>query len=433
MNETTALWLVITSTLLFTISMVIYNYKNLFKHDRSVLGVVFGLDNLRYTLMFMSFISTLYLLVKAGGIFLSEYNLTTMQTTLSFFGVITLSIFVSIIISSMLVSAERTFGEGGLTAKKKVAVAMIYIIVAVIDFSSISLGYSMVSNSLEAKKITKLDAKQDKTASFIIDNKRDIGLDLKEQLKSVRAKIKNISSTELLETKRVRSLRATLARCTRKNKPCPDTHAELERITKIQRQIKLDALNKERSTLQAKLLEITNSFERTSNTIKQAKNEAVQSIKEESEANKSTANTVAFMMGAFAFVISFLRSVLNDEETEVEGLSEHQESTVNIVDDKRHYILEAMKQRAKDLQYTISDSPGMGTESLTFPINDTRTKAIYLANKKSKLLTLSKENATNLIVDLKKKGGELEQWLSNTSWNMFKETDSSYYDDLEAS
>jgi len=139
------------------------------------------------------------------------------------------------------------------------------------------------------------------------------------------------------------------------------------------------------------------------------------------------------MMGAFAFVISFLRSVLNDEETEVEGLSEHQESTVNIVDDKRHYILEAMKQRAKDLQYTISDSPGMGTESLTFPINDTRTKAIYLANKKSKLLTLSKENATNLIVDLKKKGGELEQWLSNTSWNMFKETDSSYYDDLEAS
>lgn len=195
MNETTALWLVITSTLLFTISMVIYNYKNLFKHDRSVLGVVFGLDNLRYTLMFMSFISTLYLLVKAGGIFLSEYNLTTMQTTLSFFGVITLSIFVSIIISSMLVSAERTFGEGGLTAKKKVAVAMIYIIVAVIDFSSISLGYSMVSNSLEAKKITKLEAKRDVSSSFIIDNKRDIGLDLKEQLTSVRAKIKKISST----------------------------------------------------------------------------------------------------------------------------------------------------------------------------------------------------------------------------------------------
>ena len=58
MNEITAMWLVILSTLMFTIGMIIYNAKNLFRQDKSVLGVVFGLDNIRYTLMFLSFVST---------------------------------------------------------------------------------------------------------------------------------------------------------------------------------------------------------------------------------------------------------------------------------------------------------------------------------------------------------------------------------------
>lgn len=158
----------------------------------------------------------------------------------------------------------------------------------------------------------------------------------------------------------------------------------------------------------------------------------MQTIKEESEANKSTANTVAFMMGAFAFIISFLRSVLNDEE-EINIEEETQEINNTIyTDEKRHYIFEAMKIRAKDLQYKLDNSPG-GVESMTFPINKTRDKAIYLARKDKKMLSISKDNATNLIIDLKKREGELEQWLATQSWNMFTPRDSNYHDDLEVS
>ena len=423
MNETTALWLVIIATLIFTIAMIFYNFKNLFNHAKSVQGVAFGLDNIRYTIMFISFVSTLYLLIKAGGIFLSEYKLTTLQTTLSFFGVIALSVFTSLIISSMIVNAERTFGEGGLTIKKKIAVGIIYLIVASLDFSTISLGYGMVSNGLESKKITKLETKRDEKASFIIDNKKDIGLGIKEELQEVQRQIQNIGSTQPKFTKRVRTLNATLKRCEKKHKPCPDTHAELARITTEQRNKKLERLVKQRNTLREKLLEITNSFENTTEKIKAEKLKALQSIKDESEENKSTARTVAFLMLLLAFTISVLSTILKDDDEEIEEVYEEEvieESTAMSIEDrhKREYVLRAMMLLAEQNEMHLEEANiSHAGLRLNFGRDTVKDVAKALAKKDEKSFAIGSKNLTELIAELQGPDTLFRQWLAKQRWN----------------
>lgn len=428
MNGSTTMWLGMTATFFFTIGMISYNVKHLFRQQKAIHGVVLALDNIRYILMFISFMATISLLVHAGALALDNYELTTAESIVALVFIGSFAILASLAISGTLLWTERAFGEGGLTKQKNIAVILAFACVALLDTSSISKGYASVSSELESKKIKALDTHQNVNISLIIDTKRDMVLSLKQQLKDVSAEIANIDTLSIIPTKRMRELKAQIRRYEKKNKACPNTRSTLANLEQKYKEKKLKQLAAHRSTLQGKLLSITKSFESTSIASEIAKSKAVSEIKKEAQNNQVSATIVAFIGMILAISLSILRSILMKDE-EVEAVEEKEVN--NDTNIKRKYVLEAMKLRAKDLQMGL-DNLG-GTENLHFGRDAMRTKAIYLAKKDNQILSLSKDATMNLIIDIKKKGGEFEEYITHASWNQFNENDSNYADDLVAS
>ena len=430
MNSTTTMWLGMTATFFFTLWMISYNVKHLFRQQKAIHGVVLALDNIRYILMFISFMATISLVVNAGAIALENYELSTAESVVALVFIGSFAILASLAISGTMLWTERAFGEGGLTKEKLIAVILAFACVALLDTTSISKAYASVSNALESKKIKELDTNQNKNTSLIIDTKRDMVISIKTQLKDVSAEIANIDTLSIIPTKRMRELKAQIKRYEKKNKACPNTRKNLADLERKYRTKKLEELAAYRSTLQGKLISLTNSLESTATASEVAKSKAVEEIKKETQNNIFEASLYAFLGMILAIFISILRSIMmkdEDEEVEVEEIEEVNNDT----NDKRHYVLEAMKLRAKDLQMEL-DMYG-GTENLHFGRDAMRTKAIYLAKKDNKILSLSKDATMNLITDIKKRGGELEEYITHASWNQFKENDSNYADDLIAS
>ena len=428
MNSTTTMWLGMTATFFFTLWMISYNVKHLFRQQKAIHGVVLALDNIRYILMFISFMATISLVVNAGAIALENYELSTAESIVALVFIGSFAVLASLAISGTMLWTERAFGEGGLTKEKLIAVILAFACVALLDTTSISKAYASVSNALESKKIKELDTNQNKNTSLIIDTKRDMLISIKTQLKDVSAEIANIDTLSIIPTKRMKSLQAQIKRYEKKNKACPNTRKNLADLERKYRAKKLEELAAYRSTLQGKLISLTNSLESTATASEVAKSKAVEEIKKETQNNIFEASLYAFLGMILAIFISILRSIMMKDE-EVEIVEEKEVN--NDTNDKRHYVLEAMKLRAKDLQMGL-DNLG-GTEHLHFGRDAMRTKAIYLAKRDNKILSLSKDATMNLITDIKKRGGELEEYITHASWNQFKENDSNYADDLIAS
>jgi len=431
MNDTIMHYIMYLATFLYLFYVTIYMIKNIPKQQNPLLGLIFSLDIFRYTSMFLSFMLTMYFGTKWGNGLIGSYPLDPLETIFAYALTITISASASALISSLLLYAERAVTSGILSQKQLIAVASIYIVAAGLDFLTLSMGGGSIAQSFADEKIAKIEMKQDTSSLLVIDFKKDIALDLKEQLNTIKRDINNISSTQPKLTKRVRTLNATLVRCAKKNKPCPDTNAELARITRSQYDKRLELLNKKRTSIVSKLFEITNSYENTSTRLKTEKNKEIEEINKNLKSLLWWITFTAIIFVAVNLFTAFVRGILADS-IEVKEVGETGEVAGLAMEEKRHYIFEAMKQRARDLEYKIREDNPQGTETMVFPRDKMREKAIYLAGKDKKIMTIGKDSVIPIITDMKKRGGVLERWLVTQSWNMFDPSDESYKDDLEA-
>jgi len=414
MNNTIMHYVMYLATFLYLFYITIYMIKNIPKQQDPLQGLIFSLDVFRYTSMFLSFMLTMYFGTKGGNKLIGSYPLDPLETIFAYALTIAISASASALISSLLLYAERAVTSGRLDKKQLITVASIYMVSAGLDFLTLSMGGGSIAQSFANEKIAKIEIKKDTSSTFVIDSKQEIALDLQEQLKAVKIDIRNISSTQPKLTKRVRTLNATLVRCAKKNKPCPDTHAELTRITKAQQDKKLEVLNNKRDVVLSKLLEITNSYERTSTRLKTAKSDAIKEIEDKSKSLQWWITFGSIMFVLVNLFLAFVRGILANS-LEVEEVDQTEDE---IEDAREKYIYAAMAQYVDDNKMHMAkediDAENM---LLTFPRDVILPMAKQIANDNRVMLKIGGNRATELIKKLSGAGGRIRVYASQQPWN----------------
>ena len=172
MSSLSALWITLVFVIIFLAFMGYRIVKSLFEGERAVMGIIFSLDNLRYTTMFMSFILTEYFGILAGEYLLDGYKLEPVLNFLAYTVVFATALLVSAVISTTLVHAERAIGEGDLSFKQMITVGAIYVLVAGIDFGTLVGGFKVVATELEKTKTVAIKKDVDKKDLFILNEKK---------------------------------------------------------------------------------------------------------------------------------------------------------------------------------------------------------------------------------------------------------------------
>ena len=424
MNETITHYIMYFATFIYFSYMIKYIIDNVFRQQTSMLGLVFILDILRYTSMFLSFILTMYFGVEAGNSMINSKPLEPLETILAYGFTIVISAFVSAIISSLLVHAERAISEGGLSTLQFYTVVMIYLLVATIDFITLSVGGGRIAKTFAEEDIARVETKQDSQNTFIINSKREIALDLQEQLRGIKRQIQNISSTQPILTKRVRTLNATLARCAKKHKPCPDTHAEFERIRKSQQTKKLERLNEKRATVLSKLSDITSSFESTSTRLSTAKSNVIKEIEEKSRDLQwwITFGSILFVLSNLfmSIVRTILANTLEVEVEEEEEVEPVQTPKGLSYAKKKEYVEGAIRVIAEQKQTKISSADIHSSDfkwGTGYSRDDVKAVVLRLAEANKVDFSWGNSDLIFTIREYMKVNGKFRQWLLREAWN----------------
>ena len=421
MNNTIMHYIMYFTTFIYLTYIIIYIIKNITKQEDPLEGLVFILDIFRYTSMFTSFMLTMYFGTEWGNALIDSKPLEPLETILAYGFTILISASASAVISSLLLYSERAITSVKMTRTQLYTVIAIYLVVATLDFLTLSMGGGRIAESFAMEDISKIEVHQDSSSLFVINSKKEIALDLREQLKGIKRQINNISSTQPTLTKRVRILNATLARCAKKHKPCPDTHAAFERIRKSQQDKKLERLNEKRVSILSKLSDITSSFESTSTRLSTAKSNAIKEIEEKSKDLQwwiTFGSIIYVLVNLFlAFVRGILASSLEVEEIE--------ETEDEIEDAREKYIYAAMAKYVDENEMHMPkediDAENM---FLTFPRDVILPMAKQIANDNRTILRIGGNRASEIIKKLSGAGGRIRVYASQQPWN--KNTTSSF-------
>jgi uncharacterized protein with PIN domain len=357
---------------------------------------------------------TIYFGTEWGNQLIGSKSLDPLETILAYGFTILLSASASALISSLLLYCERAITSVVMSRVQIYTVISIYMIVATLDFLTLSLGGGSIAKSFEMEDIAKIEIKQDTSSLFVIDAKKEIALDLQEQLKAVKVAINTIGNTQLKITKRVRTLQATLVRCAKKNDRCPQTNTELARITKTQQSKKLEGLNKRRASILSKLFEITNSYELTSTRLKTAKSDAIKNIEDKSKSLQwwITFGSIVFVM--VNLFLAFVRGILANS-LEVEEIDETEDE---IEDAREKYIYAAMAQYVDEHEtHMPKEMVDMDNLIMNFPRDTILPMAKQIANDNRTILKIGGNRASEIIKRLSSAGGRIRIYASEQPWN----------------
>jgi hypothetical protein len=107
MNDTIMHYVMYFTTFIYLSYVTIYIIKNIPKQKDPLQGLVFILDVLRYTSMFLSFMLTMYFGTEWGNQLIGSKSLDPLETILAYGFTILLSASASALISSLLLYCER--------------------------------------------------------------------------------------------------------------------------------------------------------------------------------------------------------------------------------------------------------------------------------------------------------------------------------------
>ena len=359
---------IVVAVIGFVVFMVKRTIETVLDTNRAIFSLAYILDNVRYTIMFLSFLATQILGYIAINKLLDNYsmpvNLSFIVNILAFVA----TVLISALITTSIVQAERAIAEGGYSTQQFLTIATILIAMSIIDYNSLKEGATQVFNQIEQYKVKEIK------------------------------KIDSLTSV---------SLNSTISLLKQKQK-------ELKEINEM---ISYSS-DKERVRLFAKRDKINRDIERLSNKIaafnnklKEEQAKAIQELKSENRANLKAISEAVIGLMLLAFLASSARSILlrdtielsvNEIETETKGNISEDETLQRIKPNKtelqQKYVIEAMKEYADQMGYTLGK-----TESI-IGLKFARDKIVELAKAKALkdniVLELGKPTAQRLIDNL---------------------------------
>ena len=359
---------IVVAVIGFVVFMVKRTIETVLDTNRAIFSLAYILDNVRYTIMFLSFLATQILGYIAINKLLDNYsmpvNLSFIVNILAFVA----TVLISALITTSIVQAERAIAEGGYSTQQFLTIATILIAMSIIDYNSLKEGATQVFNQIEQYKVKEIK------------------------------KVDNLTAV---------SLNSTISLLKQKQK-------ELKEINEM---ISYSS-DKERAKLFIKRDKINSDIERLSNKIaafnnklKEEQAKAIQELKSENRANLKAISEAVIGLMLLAFLASSARSILlrdtielsvNEIETETKGNISEDETLQRIKPNKtelqQKYVIEAMKEYADQMGYTLGK-----TESI-IGLKFARDKIVELAKAKALkdniVLELGKPTAQRLIDNL---------------------------------
>ena len=358
---------IVVAVIGFVVFMVKRTIETVLDTNRAIFSLAYILDNVRYTIMFLSFLATQILGYLAINKLLDNYSMPVNLSFIVNILVFVATVLISALITTSIVQAERAIAEGGYSAQQFLTIATILIAMSIIDYNSLKEGATQVFSQIEQYKVKEIK------------------------------KIDSLTSV---------SLNSTISLLKQKQK-------ELKEINEM---ISYSS-DKERVRLFAKRDKINRDIERLSNKIaafnnklKEEQAKAIQELKSENRANLKAISEAVIGLMLLAFLASSARSILlkdvievpeSEKPTEVNTINEDetlQRIKPNKTELQQKYVIEAMKEYADQMGYTLGK-----TESIV-GLKFARDKIVELAKAKALkdniILELGKPTAQRLIDNL---------------------------------
>jgi len=361
------IFFIVVAIIAFVGFMVKRTVETVMDTDRAIFSLAYILDNVRYTIMFLSFLATQILGYIAINKLLESYSMPVNLSIVVNVIVFVATILISALITTSIVQAERAIAEGGYSKEQFLTIAIILVAMSVIDYNSLKEGATQIFSQIEQYKVKEIKKVDNLTA---VSLNSTISL-LKQKQSELKELNEMISYSSDREKTKLFSKRDKINR-------------DIERLSN-----KITAFNNKLKAEQGK-------------EIKQLKIENRASLKAISEA------VIGLML--LAFLASSARSVLLRDIIEVPGVNKKDEfegielePTVQEIKPSKSelqqkYVIEAMKDYADQMGYTLDR-----TESI-IGLKFSRDKIVELAKAKALkdniLLELGNPTAQKLIDNL---------------------------------
>jgi len=440
MNSVVGIWISMVFTVLFLIFMGARIVKSIVKDEKAILGVVFSLDNLRYTTMFLSFILTEYFGILAGEKLLSEYTLSAGESFIAYSVVFAVGVFVSAVISTTLVQTERTLGEGNLLFRQFVTVMAVYLFTAGIDFVTLVGGFSIVANELESKKVRALKKDVDPKELFLIKQKQSLYKNKKDELASIDKQLASPSAIKIALNDKAKKLKKEMEWCKRVGKNCPTTKRNFYLLKSEILKSEVDKLKAKRQKVFLEVQKLLDEYERVSQNINNNKDKKLLSVKKTKEKIEFYGYLFAFGLILFNILASLARSQLTshgsgkffrfedddddefvvDEKQSVKNYEEIHDSLTPTKElsemETEALVRDAMKEVVKEKGVYISRSDDVSKINIPFSRDAVRRKMQELIDDMGGGLTFKIANE-KLMRLVKKYKPEVTVWAQENSWS----------------
>ena len=361
------IFFIVVAIIAFVGFMVKRTVETVMDTDRAIFSLAYILDNVRYTIMFLSFLATQILGYIAINKLLESYSMPVNLSIVVNVIIFVATILISALITTSIVQAERAIAEGGYSKEQFLTIAIILVAMSVIDYNSLKEGATQIFSQIEQYKVKEIKKVDNLTA---VSLNSTISL-LKQKQSELKELNEMISYSSDREKTKLFSKRDKINR-------------DIERLSN-----KISVFNTKLKAEQGK-------------EIKQLKIENRASLKAISEA------VIGLML--LAFLASSARSVLlrgiieapgANKKDEFEGIELEpavQELKPSKSELQQKYVIEAMKDYADQMGYTLGR-----TESI-IGLKFSRDKIVELAKAKALkdniLLELGNPTAQKLIDNL---------------------------------
>jgi len=329
----------------FVVFMSKRTIETLLDQNSAIFSLAYVMDNVRYTIMFLSFLATQILGYIAINNILDNYNMPTNFAIIVNVIVFVATVLISALITTSILQSERAIGERQFKQKQLLTILIVLGSMSVLDYNSLKEGATQLYKEIEQYKIKEIKQVDNLTAITLNSN---IAL-----LKQKQKEVKELNSMiELASDKERMQLFKKRDRINR----------DIERITN-----KITLLNQKLKAEQGKEI----------NTLKRANKDAIDKISQ---------GVIGLML--LAFIVSVGRSILledyiipvpnnNTQDIDYEEQEDIQEIKLSKSELQQKYVIEAMKQYAKDKNYSLS--PYESLYNLKFP----RDAIIEIAKRKA--------------------------------------------------
>ena len=351
----------------FVVFMVKRTIETVLDTNRAIFSLAYILDNVRYTIMFLSFLATQILGYIAINKLLDNYSMPVNLSFIVNILVFVATVLISALITTSIVQAERAIAEGGYSAQQFLTIAIILGAMSIIDYNSLKEGATQVFSQIERYKVKEIK-KIDNLTSVSLNS--DISL-LKQKQNELKEINEMISYSSDRERVRLFAKRDKISR-------------DIERLSN-----KISVFNNKLKNEQAK---------------------AIQELKNENRDNLKSISEAVIGLMLLAFLASSARSILlsdiievkeNENSTEPNTTNEDtqiQTLKPNKTELQQKYVIEAMKEYSDQMGYTLGK-----TESI-ISLKFVRDKIVELAKAKALkdniVLELGKPTAQKLIDNL---------------------------------